>query len=48
MYIPVNQGKSYKMTIPSGVDYTVLLSGTDNFYGYFYFAQQIGAVIETV
>ena len=36
----------YKMTIPSGVDYSVLLADEEYFYGYFYFAQLIGATIE--
>lgn len=40
------QGASYKMTIPAGADYTALLSDTDYFYGYFYFAGAVGAVIE--
>lgn len=36
----------YKMTIPSGVDYSALLADEEYFYGYFYFAQLIGATIE--
>lgn len=42
------QGKSYKMTIPAGVDYTAILGDEENFYGYFYFAQLVGAVIEEI
>ncbi|MGN0432119.1 MAG: hypothetical protein ACI4EQ_07155 [Lachnospiraceae bacterium] len=38
----------YKMTIPSGVDYSALLADEENFYGYFYFAQLIGATIENL
>lgn len=38
----------YKMTIPSGVDYTALLADEDYFYGYFYFANAVGATIETI
>ena len=44
----VYQGTAYKMTIPAGCDYSALLSDEDAFYGYFYFAQQIGAKIEPV
>lgn len=38
---------AYKMTIPAGVDYTTILADEDSFYGYFYFAQLVGATIET-
>lgn len=38
----------YKMTIPAGVDYTALLADEDYFYGYFYFANAVGATIETI
>ncbi len=38
----------YKMTIPAGVDYTTLLADEDYFYGYFYFANAVGATIETI
>lgn len=40
------EGKDYKMTIPAGTDYTVLLTDEEEFYGYFYFAKMVGAVIE--
>ena len=40
------EGKAYKMTIPAGTDYTVLLTDEEEFYGYFYFAKMVGAVIE--
>ena len=36
------------MTIPAGSDYSALLADEDMFYGYFYFANQIGAQIEPV
>lgn len=42
----VYQGKSYRMTIPAGADYSVIFADEENFYGYFYFARLIGAVIE--
>ena len=38
--------KPYKMTIPAGLDYTGLLEDQDYFYGYFYFAKEVGAIIE--
>ena len=38
---------AYKMVIPAGVDYTAILADEDSFYGYFYFAQLVGATIET-
>ena len=41
------QGIAYKMTIPAGIDYTAILADDERFYGYFYFAQLIGATIET-
>ena len=41
------QGIAYKMTIPAGIDYTAILADEESFYGYFYFAQLIGATIET-
>lgn len=40
------EGKTYKMTIPAGTDYTALLTDEEEFYGYFYFAKMAGAVIE--
>ena len=40
-----NQAK-YRMTIPAGVDYTKLLEDQDYFYGYFFFANEVGATIE--
>mgnify|MGYP007028186386 CR=1 FL=1 len=40
------EGKDYKMTIPAGVDYSALFADETNFYGYFYFAEAVGAVIE--
>lgn len=42
------QKTPYKMTIPAGADFTTLLADEDHFYGYFYFAQQVGATIETI
>lgn len=42
------QKTAYQMTIPAGVDYTALLSDEASFYGYFYFANAIGAVIEAL
>ena len=41
------QGTAYKMTVPAGIDYTAILADEESFYGYFYFAQLIGATIET-
>lgn len=40
------QKTAYQMTIPAGVDYTTLLNDETAFYGYLYFANAIGAVIE--
>ena len=40
------EGKDYKMTIPAGVDYSALFADEAYFYGYFYFAEAVGAVIE--
>lgn len=37
---------AYRMTIPAGADYSALLADEDYFYGYFYFAQLVGATIE--
>lgn len=42
------QNQKYKMTIPAGVDYTSLLADEDYFYGYFYFANTVGAMIEAL
>lgn len=42
------QKTPYRMTIPAGSDYSALLADEDMFYGYFYFADQIGAQIEPV
>ena len=42
------QKTPYRMTIPAGSDYSALLADEDMFYGYFYFANQIGAQIEPV
>lgn len=42
------QRKAYRMTIPAGVDYSALLAEKAGFYGYFYFAGAVGAVIEEV
>ena len=39
---------AYRMTIPAGADYSALLADEDYFYGYFYFAQLVGAMIEEV
>ena len=41
------QGTAYKMTVPAGIDYTAILADEESFYGYFYFAQLVGATIET-
>ena len=40
------QGTAYKMTVPAGIDYTAILADEESFYGYFYFAQLVGATIE--
>ena len=37
---------AYRLTIPAGADYSALLADEDYFYGYFYFAQLVGATIE--
>lgn len=42
------QNQSYQMTIPAGADYTALLADQDYFYGYFYFANVVGAAIEAL
>lgn len=42
------QNRTYKMTIPAGADYTSLLADHDYFYGYFYFANAVGATIEAL
>lgn len=42
------QNQAYKMTIPAGADYTQLLMDEDYFYGYFYFANSVGATIEAL
>ena len=44
----IYQKTPYRMTIPAGSDYSALLADEDMFYGYFYFASQIGAKIEPV
>ena len=44
----IYQKTPYCMTIPAGRDYSALLADEDVFYGYFYFADQIGAQIEPV
>ena len=36
----------YRMIIPAGVDYTEMLEDEDYFYGYFYFAQKVGAKVD--
>lgn len=41
------QDQAYQMTIPAGTDYTQLLMDEDYFYGYFYFANAVGATIAT-
>lgn len=38
----------YRMIIPAGADYTEMLEDEDYFYGYFYFAQKVGAKVETL
>ncbi len=40
------QHTKYRMIIPAGVDYTEFLEDKDYFYGYFYFAKEVGAKIE--
>lgn len=42
------QNQSYQMTIPAGADYTALLADQYYFYGYFYFANVVGAAIEAL
>lgn len=42
------QHRSYRMTIPAGTDYTALLADEETFYGYFCFADAVGAVIEAL
>lgn len=42
------QNQKYQMTIPAGVDYTSLLADEDYFYGYFYFANTVGATVEAL
>lgn len=42
------QNKTYKMTIPSGADFTGLLADEEYFYGYFYFANVVEATIEAL
>ena len=44
----IYQKTPYRMTIPAGSDYSALLADEEMFYGYFYFAGQIGAQIEPV
>lgn len=44
----IYQKTPYRMIIPAGSDYSALLADEDMFYGYFYFADQIGAQIEPV
>ena len=39
---------AYRMTIHAGADCSALLADEDYFYGYFYFAQLVGATIEEV
>ena len=39
---------AYRLTIPAGADCSALLADEDYFYGYFYFAQLVGATIEEV
>ena len=39
------QNADYTMTIPAGVDYAPFFADTENFYGYFCFAQMTGASI---
>ncbi len=40
------QNQVYQMTIPAGADFTGLLADEDYFYGYFYFANAVGAAID--
>ncbi len=40
--------KKYQIIIPANIDYTELLEDEDYFYGYFYFANKIGAKIEII
>lgn len=42
------QSQAYRMTIPAGTDYTGLLTDSDYFYGYFYFASVVGAMMEAL
>ncbi len=42
------QQVKYRMTIPAGKDYTRLLEDQDNFYGYLFFANEIGATVEAL
>lgn len=42
------QNRAYKMTIPAGADFTSLLADEDYFYGYFFFANAVGATIEAL
>lgn len=42
------QKQAYKMTIPAGADFTSLLADEEYFYGYFFFANAVGATIEAL
>lgn len=42
------QNQAYKMTIPAGADFTFLLADEEYFYGYFFFANAVGATIEAL
>ena len=42
------RNQAYRMTIPAGADYTSLLADEEYFYGYFFFAKAVGAVIEVL
>ncbi len=42
------QNQAYQMTIPAGADFTGLLADEDYFYGYFFFANAVGATIEAI
>lgn len=42
------QQVKYRMTIPAGKDYTKLLEDQDYFYGYLFFANEIGATVEAL
>lgn len=42
------QKQSYRMTIPAGADFASLLADEERFYGYFYFANVVGATIEAL